>query len=182
MESHSEVAPDTLPVDLTSDGVEVTYQDGREVFYRGVPTRVPDEVTTAPGKDVHVLVTDAGERQGVLVYVDERNTEDEILEATGVGRVLLGKDEETTVFPGVAVRNRQLRIEVEADFGIVDGRVFVFEEDAMGERSFELVTEDPVDEDGASGQASVGRNGTAGEETAEEGTAGDGTAGENSDR
>jgi hypothetical protein len=141
MESRSEVSPDTLPVDLTPDGIEVTYQDGRRVFYRGVPDRVPTDVTTAPGKDVHVLVTDAGERQGVLVYVDERNTEDEILEATGVGRVLLGKGDETTVFPGVAVRNRQLRIEVAADFGVVDGRVFVFEEDAMGERSFELVPE-----------------------------------------
>ncbi|PSQ33139.1 hypothetical protein BRD09_01820 [Halobacteriales archaeon SW_10_68_16] len=139
MDSRSEVPPDTLPVDLSPEGVEVTYQDGRRVFYRGVPTKAAGSVTTAPGKDVHVLVTDADEQRGVLVYVDERKTEDEILEDTGVGRVLLDRDEETEVFPGVTVRERQLRVEVETDPTVVEGRVFVFEEDEMGERSFELV-------------------------------------------
>jgi hypothetical protein len=142
MESRSEVPPDTLPVELTPDGVEVTYQDGRRVFYRGVPARAAGSVTTAPGKDVHVLVTDEAERRGVLVYVDERKTEDEILEDTGVGRVLLEQGEETTVFPGVTVRERQLRAEIEADPAVVDGRVFVFEEDEMSEWSFELVAEE----------------------------------------
>ncbi|MEF8783240.1 MAG: DUF5796 family protein [Haloarculaceae archaeon] len=141
MESRSEVPPDTLPVELTPDGVEVTYQDGRRVFYRGVPTPAPERVTTAPGKNVHVLVTDAEERHGVLVYVNERDTEDEILEGSGVGRVLLEGGEETTVFPGVTVHAAQMRIEIEADLDAVDGRVFVFEEDEMGERSFELVDE-----------------------------------------
>jgi len=142
MEPRSEVPPDTLPVDLTEDGIEVEYHDGRRVFYRGVPMSVSGTVRTAPGKDVHVLVTDAGERQGVLVYINERKTEDEILGETGVGRVLLGRGEETTVFPGVTVREDRLRIEIEADPDVVDGRVFVFEEDEMGERSFELVARD----------------------------------------
>jgi len=146
MDSRSEVPPDTLPVDLTPDGVEVTYQDGRRVFYRGVPAKASGSVTTAPGKDIHVLVTDEAQQHGVLVYVDERTTEDDILEATGVGRVLLASDEETTVFPGVTVRKQKLRIEVEADPTVVDGRVFVFEEDEMGERSFELVADDPEDD------------------------------------
>jgi hypothetical protein len=138
---HSEVAPDTLPVELTDDGVVVEYTDGRQVFYRGVPGAVESPHTTAPGKDVHVLVTDASETQGVLVYVNERTTEDEILEDSGVGRVLLGADEETTVFPGVTVRGGGLRVEVDVDFEAVDGRVFVFEEDEMGERSLEVVRE-----------------------------------------
>ncbi len=142
MDSRSEVPPDTLPVDLTTEGVEVTYQDGRRVFYRGVPTKAAGSVTTAPGKDVHVLVTDADEQRGVLVYVNERKTEDEILEETGVGRVLLDREEETSVFPGVTVREGQLRIEIETDPAVVDGRVFVFEEDEMGERSFEVVAEE----------------------------------------
>jgi hypothetical protein len=34
-----------------------------------------------------------------------------------------------------------MRVDVEADLDAVDGRVFVFEEDALGERSFELVDE-----------------------------------------
>jgi hypothetical protein len=162
MEPRSDVPPDTLPVEMTPDGVEVTYQDGRRVFYHGVPTKVTGDLTTAPGKDVHVLVTDAGHRQGVLVYVNERKTEDDILEDSGVGRVLLGRDEETTVFPGVTVRNRQLRVEVETDFDVVDGRVFVFEEDEMGERSFELVP------DGAASGASTGEEAADGASTGEE--------------
>lgn len=145
MDSRSEVPPDTLPVALTVDGVEVTYQDGRQVFYRGTPVKMSGTVTAAPGKDVHVLVTDETEQRGVLVYVDEYNTENGILEETGVGRVLLDGGEETTVFPGVTVRKGRLRVDVEADPDVVDGRVFVFEEDEMGERSFELV---PGESDG----------------------------------
>jgi hypothetical protein len=144
MKTHAEISPDTLPVTLMDDGVEVEYTDGREVFYRGVPTKVEDSLKTGPGKDVHVLVTDESESQGVLTYVDERKTEDEILEDSGVGRVLLGQGEETTIFPGVTVRKGQLRIQVSIDPTVVDGRVFVFEEDEMGERSFELV--EPTDD------------------------------------
>jgi hypothetical protein len=139
MHQRSDVPPDTLPAELTEDGIEVEYLDGRTVFYRGVPTAVEGSVKTAPGKDTHVLVTDAGDNQGVLVYVNELNTENEILEDTGVGRVMLEDGEETTVFPGVTVRESAMRIEVEVDHGTVDGRVFVFEEDELGERSFEVV-------------------------------------------
>jgi len=168
MDSRSEVPPDTLPVELTSDGVEVTYQDGRRVFYRGVPAKVAGSVRTAPGKDVHVLVTDEDERRGVLVYANERKTEDSILEDTGVGRVLLDRGEEAAVFPGVTVRERQLRVEVETDPGMVDGRVFVFEEDEMGERSFELVAEDAAEDDSTGDVRDAdGRGGTA-----EDGSAG----------
>jgi hypothetical protein len=157
MESRSAVPPETLPVELTPDGIEVEYTDGRRVFYRGVPTKVEGTVRTSPGKHVHVLVTDATESRGVLVYVDERDTEDEILEATGVGRVLLEQGEETTVFPGVTVRERQLRVGVEADPGDVDGRVFVFEEDEMGERSFEIVAD--ADDESTDGDGERGGEG-----------------------
>jgi hypothetical protein len=141
MTHHSEVSPSTLPVELTADGIEVEYADGRRVFYRGVPEAAESPLTPPPGKDVHVLVADASETQGVLVYVDERTTEDEILESTGVGRVLLAPGEETTVFPGVSVSRGEVRVEVAADLETVDGRVFVFAEDAMSEHAYELVTE-----------------------------------------
>ncbi len=146
MHSRSDVSPDTLPIELTEDGIEVEYLDGRSVFYRGVPTPIEGSVKTAPGKETHVLVTDKSETQGVLVYVNEQNTEDEILEDTGVGRVILDDDEETTVFPGVAVSESSMRIEIDADTEAVDGRVFVFEEDELGERSFELVPPGSTDE------------------------------------
>jgi hypothetical protein len=142
MEGRSEVAPDTLPVELQEDGVLVEYTDGREVFYRGVPEKAVGTLATPPGKDVHVLVTDASDTQGVLVYVNERKTEDGILEDTGVGRVLLDREERTTVFPGVAVEDvgNGLRVEVEVeDPEVVDGRVFVFAEDGMSEHSYEVV-------------------------------------------
>jgi len=142
MEGRSEVAPDTLPVELQEEGVLVEYTDGRELLYRGVPERVPGTLVTPPGKDIHVLVTDASGTRGVLVYVNERRTEDEILRDTGVGRVLLGREERTTVFPGVAVRDvgNGLRVEVEVeDPDAVDGRVFVFAEDGMSEHSYEVV-------------------------------------------
>lgn len=147
MNSRSDVSPDTLPVELTEDGIEVEYLDGRQVFYRGVPTPVEKSVKTAPGKDIHVLVTDASETQGVLVYVNERNTEDEILEDTGVGRVMLDTGEETTVFPGVTVRENAMRVGIEADTDAVDGRTFVFEEDEFSERSFEIVPPGTTDDE-----------------------------------
>ena len=146
MHSRSDVSPKTLPIELTEDGIAVEYLDGREVFYRGVPTPIKESVKTAPGNETHVLVSDKSETQGVLVYVNERNTEDEILEDTGVGRVVLDDGEETTVFPGVAVSEQAMRIEIDADLGAVDGRVFVFEEDELGERSFELVPEGATDD------------------------------------
>lgn len=141
MTHHSEVSPSTLPVDLMEDGIEIEYADGRRVFYRGVPEAVESPLTPPPGKDVHVLVTDASETHGVLVYVDERTTEDEIFESTGVGRVLLAPGAATTVFPGVSVSRGEVRIEVAARLDTVDGRVFVFAEDATSEHAYELVAE-----------------------------------------
>jgi hypothetical protein len=141
MSQHSEVSPDTLPLELTEAGIAVEYTDGREVFYHGIPAKVEGSHTTAPGKEVHVLVTDPTETEGVLVYVNDRTTADEIIEDTGVGRVFVDGGDETTLFPGVSVAAGSYRITVEADPEVARGRVFVFEEDEMGERSVEVVGE-----------------------------------------
>lgn len=98
MSYHSEHSPDTLSIDLTDGGIAVEYTDGREAFYHGVPAKVEESHTTAPGKEVHVLVTDPTETEGVLVYVNDRTTVDEIITETGVGRVLVDDGEETTLF------------------------------------------------------------------------------------
>jgi len=137
MNTYEEVPPDTLAVDLVDEGVVVEYADGREVFYRGPPERVESPYETAPGKDVHVLVTDDTETSGVLVYVDEKRTDADILRDTGVGRVLLDPGEETTLFPGVAVEGGNLRATLRVDSS-VEGRVFVFEEDQFSERAVEV--------------------------------------------
>ncbi|MFB6178339.1 MAG: DUF5796 family protein [Halorientalis sp.] len=149
MSIRDEISPDSLPVELQDDGIAVQYKDGRSVYYRGVPAKHEGSVRTAPGKDVHVLVTDPTGTEGVLTYVNDRKTHGDILRDSGVGRVLLDSGETTTVFPGVSVLDEQHRIVVEADLATVDGRVFVFEEDEMGERSYEIVPEegdaDPTD-------------------------------------
>lgn len=139
MSSRSDISPDTLSIDLEPEGIGVEYADGREAFYHGVPKKEEDSVTCAPGKEVHVLVTAPDETEGVLVYVDDRLTDDAILEQTGVGRIVLEDGERTSLFPGVEAENEAYRITVEADPETARGRVFVFEEDETGERSFEIV-------------------------------------------
>jgi hypothetical protein len=139
MSQREEVSPELLPIRLDEGGVEVEYADGRTVFYHGVPAAVEGRVRCSPGKQVHVLVTAPDDHEGVLVYVNDRTTDADILRSTGVGRVLLETGERTDVFPGVSVRAKAYRIEVAADPETARGRVFVFAEDEMGEQSYEIV-------------------------------------------
>ncbi|WP_380676356.1 DUF5796 family protein [Salinigranum sp. GCM10025319] len=139
----NDIAPSTLSVALLEEGVEVEYTDGRKTLYRGVPEKVSGSLTTKPGRDLHVLVTDPTESEGVLVYVNDRKTHDDVLESTGVGRVILGGDAEEELFPGVVVRRvGELRFEVEADPETARGRVFAFVEDDWTEESYEFVNAD----------------------------------------
>jgi hypothetical protein len=142
MSQRSEISPDTLHIDLDPEGIEVQYIDDRSVFYHGIPDKTVESVVTPPEKQVHVLVTDPTETEGVMIYVNDRKTDDEILRSTGVGRVLLDRGEETSIFPGITVREEGYRIEVEADPETARGRVFVFAEDEMAERSWEIVGEE----------------------------------------
>ena len=138
----SEVPPATLPVELDAGGIAIEYLDDRTVFYHGVPEPVDDSLRTQPGKDVHVLVTNAEGTEGVIVYVNDRKTHDEILEESGVGRLLVDGTETAQVFPGVTVRRDGHAHIVTADSNAVDGRVFVFVEDQLGEASYELLVEE----------------------------------------
>lgn len=141
MSHRNEISPNTLRVDLDPEGIEVEYTDGRSVFYHGVPEKTSGPVRTPPGKQVHVLVTDPTETEGVVIYVNDRKTDDDILRDTGVGRVLVDAGEETSIFPGVTVRQEAYQIQVEADTEATRGRVFVFAEDELSERSWEIVNE-----------------------------------------
>ncbi|MCT9096922.1 DUF5796 family protein [Haloarchaeobius sp. HME9146] len=135
----SNIAPSTLGVELQDGGVSVEYTDGRSVFYHGVPDKKEGSVECPPGKHVQVLVTDPTETEGVLVYVNDRKTDDDILESTGVGRLLLDTGEEEELFPGVVVKRGGVRVTVEADPEEARGRVFVFAEDEISEHSYEIV-------------------------------------------
>ncbi len=143
---HNDVPPRTLGVELRQEGVVVTYADGRTTLYRGVPQKVSGSLQTAPGKQTHVLVTDPTETEGVVLYVNDLKTADEILEDTGVGRILLDEGDREEVFPGVTVsRTDGLRTTVEADPEEAGGRVFVFVEDDWGEASYEFVAESELE-------------------------------------
>jgi len=147
MSTRSDVSPGTLGIELRPEGVLVTYADDRKAFYHGIPEKIEGTLTTAPAKQVHVLVTDPTETEGVMVYINDLNTHDAILESTGVGRIVLDPGEETSIFPGVVVRDTDPRVEIEADPETARGRVFVFEEDEIAERSYELVASPTGTED-----------------------------------
>ena len=139
MSTRSDVAPSTLEVDLVDGGIVVRYLDGREVFYHGPPETVESSLTTPPGKTVHVLVTDEDGIEGVMTYVNDLKTDAEILESTGVGRVLIDQGEQSVLFPGVTASADGHSVTVSIEPAIVDGRVFVFAEDEFSERAYELV-------------------------------------------
>ena len=142
MSAHTDVPPSTVGVDLVESGVEVEYVDGRKTFYRGVPEPVAGTLTTPPKKETHILVTDPTETEGVLLYINDLKTHDDILESSGVGRVILDDGEREEVFPGVTVRRPGgMRTEVEADPEVARGRVFAFVEDDWSEQSYEFVAD-----------------------------------------
>ncbi|MFB6109672.1 MAG: DUF5796 family protein [Halodesulfurarchaeum sp.] len=138
MSRRSEVPPEPLGVELDEGGIYVQYRDDRRVFYNGVPEATSGTVRCRPGKDVQVLVTDESETEGVMIYVNEVKTADSILESSGVGRVFLDSGEEAELFEGVRATVDGMAIEVSADMDRIGGRVFVFEEDELGERMYEL--------------------------------------------
>lgn len=145
MADRNDVAPETLQVTLEPEGVEVEYTDGRSVFYHGVPQKREGSVVCPPGREVHVLVTSPEGREGVMVYVNDRSTHDDILESTGVGRVLIERGESESLFPGVEATNQGYRTKVSADPAAARGRVFVFAEDQTGEAAYELVGSEDTD-------------------------------------
>jgi hypothetical protein len=139
MNHRSTVAPATLPVELREEGVFVEYLDGREVLYRGIPEKATGSVRTQPGTLVQVLVVDPSETEGILTYINDRDSHDEVLEDSGVGRVFVEPGEQEELFPGVTATADGYAIVVDVDPSLVDGRVFVFAEDELVERSYELV-------------------------------------------
>ena len=143
MEHRSRIAPQTLRVALLDHGVEVQYLDGRSVLYHGIPRRQHEELVSPPGKETHVLITDTTGTEGVMIYLNDRTTHDDIFRSTGVGRVILAAGEHTAVFPGVTVEGAAGdRVAITVDHDAVEGRVFVFIEDDWGEASYEFLPAD----------------------------------------
>jgi hypothetical protein len=143
MEQRSRIAPQTLRVALLDHGVEVRYLDDRSVLYHGVPHRQHEQLVSPPGKETHVLITNETGQEGVMVYLNDRTTHDDIFRSTGVGRVILAPDEQTTIFPGVRVEGAAGdRVAITVDETVIAGRVFAFIEDDWGESSYEFLPTD----------------------------------------
>lgn len=138
MEHRGNVSPSTLRIELGEDHIAVHYLDGRVTTYRGPFQPVDGTIRTPPGKEVHVLVVDPDTTDGILVYLNDLKTHDDVLESTGVGRLLLESADRREVFPGVECQKDGYAIVVDADPTMVDGRVFVFAEDEFSEHAYEI--------------------------------------------
>lgn len=143
MDYRSDIAPSTLSVAVEPDEVVVEYLDGRAARYREPRQEQSGPVRCRPGTEVHVLVTDRAADEGVILYINDRSTHDDILESTGVGRLIMDPGEEATVFPGVTARMDGHAVVINGDPTTAEGRIFVFEEDERGERAVEILSEDP---------------------------------------
>ncbi|QZA88581.1 hypothetical protein K0C01_12500 [Salinarchaeum sp. IM2453] len=139
MDYRDSVAPETLSVEVTDEQVTIEYLDGRVVSYDGQREPTAPPIRTQPRQLVQVLVTNSDNTQGVLTYVNELNTESEILEDSGVGRVFVEPDETTEVYPNVTATADGYAVVVDADLEAIDGRVFVFEEGQRYNQYYELI-------------------------------------------
>ncbi|MFW6153395.1 MAG: DUF5796 family protein [Halobacteriota archaeon] len=132
------VSPATLGVGLDDEGIEVRYLDGRTTVYRGPFEPSEPPLRTAPGRLVQILLVEPSETEGVLVYVNDRDTDAEILEETGVGRINLDPGGAAAVLPGVTVEMDGYHAVVDVDGSAIDGRLFVFAEGPLDARAYEL--------------------------------------------
>lgn len=140
MRHRSNVSPAPLPVERGEDGVTVEYHDGRRVRYAG-PIEVAEErVSATTSFEIHVLVADPAFTEGIVVYINDYDTRDDILDATGVGRVLLADGAVEAIYPGVRAGRSGETIEVSVDPDLSDAWVYVFVENQLNERAYCLVT------------------------------------------
>lgn len=138
MATRTNVSPSPLSVSLEDEGVTIDYLDGRIVHYRG-PIEEREETVVAPRTlHVHVLVYDTSADEGIMVYVNDLDTDDAILESTGVGRVLLDEGDRETIYPGVIVERTGERIHVSVSDLPAETRVYAFLENERGERAVRL--------------------------------------------
>ncbi len=138
MAARSNVSPVPLQLEARDPGIAVRYLDGRLVEYATPIADADHEVGANITYAIHVLVTDESETEGVMVYLNDYDTSDDVLESTGVGRILLEEGESASVYPGVTASRSGDRIDVGADAAAVAGSVLVFVENQLEERAYRL--------------------------------------------
>lgn len=138
MQHRSNVSPVPLPVERESDRIRLTYLDGRVVTYRGPFDDRDGGVRANRSFAVHVLVVDPESEEGVMTYINDYDTSDDILESTGVGRVLLAEGESEAIYPGVTARLSGETIDVRVHSAVGQVNVYAFVENDRGESAVKL--------------------------------------------
>lgn len=141
MSPRETVSPATLQVRRDEGAIVVRYLDDRETVYDHELETTEPPLRTRPGMLVQVLQVSPDFETGVLVYVNDRDSDAEILEDTGVGRINLQPGESASLLPGIDAEMDGHNTVIDADLEVVDGQVFVFEEGMLGTAGYEL-TED----------------------------------------
>lgn len=139
MVSRETVSPATLQLEVEEDGIVVHYLDGRHTVYSQTPEAETAPITMPPEFIVQILLVHPSQTEGVLVYVNDRDTADEILEESGVGRINLRPGEAASILPGIDVEMDGHTAVVDVDHEVVDGEVYVFAEGQLGSRAYHVV-------------------------------------------
>lgn len=138
MQARTNVSPVQLPVDVGSEDVTLEYLDQRLVSYRAPVVERDGPVNALHTYEIHVLLTDEAGEAGYMTYLNDLDTVDDILESTGVGRVILEDGETVTLHPGVTASRDGETIAIETASEVVEGRVYVFVEHQLEERAYRL--------------------------------------------
>lgn len=143
MATRESVTPATLRVEHEDEGLVVEYLDGRRTVYRQDPEPTEPPLRLTPERLVQILHTDPDQHEGVLVYVNDRDTTADILEESGVGRVTLAPNEEAVVMPGITVTMDGHAPVLSVEFDAIDGELYVFSEGHLGSAAYRLLEEAP---------------------------------------
>ena len=140
MESRTNVSPIQIQIEVDETAITLLYLDGRSVHYRAPIRDESTSVRAAQTYEIHVLVTDREQTHGYMTYINDLDTTDDILRATGVGRVLLADGASATIHQGVTAQRDGETIEVNVRDTVVPGTVYVFVEHQLEERAYRLGT------------------------------------------
>lgn len=132
------VSPASLPVHAGDEGIEITYLDDRRVTYRATPESTQSPVRVQERSQVHVLIVGPDGDAGRLVSINDRKTSNNILERTGVGRVLLDDGGEATLAPGVDVHRSGEELIVHVSPVVGERRILVFVDTQRHEHAYEV--------------------------------------------
>lgn len=133
MEHRSNVSPVPLTVERSTEAVSLQYLDDRVVTYRGPFEESQSELRANRSFEVHILVIDPDTGEGIMTYINDYDTSDEILESTGVGRVLIDDGQREVIYPGITATLEGETIHVSLDSSIDDVWVYAFVENDRGE-------------------------------------------------